>query len=299
MKSDLSRFSTNKFISKVMTAGVWIMLASAITLLAYMSFVDTFYFSPSVKSLTTFGLVSLVLNVSLWESFYESLYNKQMSYDMDNTEYSIHKRYYFARKGWKYSDLQKCVRQYNKDFREAWIHDVEDITGRSISDIRTGPYKKNTHKILIWKIKHDKYPSTGVKTANSLLYVLSVGKSGSMKMDIRESEKFHARKLVFKIITSLATSFLVASVGYEFITGNYLSAILKLIVTIVMICFSVFLGASTGYKSAKTKLSTAEAVSEKLEEWKNVIPTEVPYKEHEDSPIEENENNDNNFVEIV
>ena len=281
-----------------MTAGVWIMLASAMALLAYMSFVDTFYFSPSIKSITTFGLVSLILNVSLWESFYENAFSKHMTFDMENEEYSIHKRYYFARKGWKYSDLQLCVRQYNKDFREAWIHDIEDITGRSIEDIRKGGYKKHTHKILIWKIKHKKYPSTGIKTANNLLYVLSVGKSGSMKMDIKESERFHFKKLVFKIITSLGTSFLVASVGYEFIQGNYLSAILKLVITLVMICFSVFLGASTGYTSAKTKLSTAEAICEKLEEWRDAIPTEVPYKTEEHTE-EEKENNDHNFVEFV
>ena len=100
-----------------------------------------------------------------------------------------------------------------------------------------------------------------------------------MKMDVKESEKFHAKKLIFKILTSLMTSFLVASVGYEFIQGGYLSAILKLVITVVMICFSVFLGATSGYKSAKTKLSTAEVVSEKLEEWRDTIPTEVPYKE--------------------
>lgn len=301
MKDNLSRFSTNKFVSKILTCSVWVMLAAAVILLAYMSFVDTFYFSPSVKSLTTFGLVSLILNVSLWESFYSSLYSKQLSFDMDNPVYSIHKRYYLARKGWKYSDLQECVRKYNRDFREAWLKDIEDVTGRSIEEIRKGGYRYNTHKFLIWRVKHNKYPSTGIKTANSLLYILSVGKSSSMKIDIYESEKFHTRKLIFKIISSLATSFLVASVGYEFIQGNYLSAILKLIVTIVMICFSVFLGATTGYKSARTKLATAEAVSEKLEEWRDMIPIEVPYKDEDTTILEEkkDENNDRNFVEIV
>lgn len=299
MKNDLSRFSTNRVISKLLSCGVWIMLMSAICVLAYMSFVDNYYFSPSVKVLTTFGLVSLVLNISLWESFYESLYNKQLTWDMDNKEYSIHKRYYLARKGWKYSDLQSCVRQYNKDFRDAWIKDVEDITGRSIDKIKSEPYKKNTHKYLIWRIKHDKYPSTGIKTANSLLYILSVGKSGTMKLNVKETEFFHARQLTGKIIMSLATSFLVASVGYEFITGNYLSALLKLVVTLVMICFSVFLGATVGYKAARIKLSTAEAVCEKLEEWRNELPTEIPYKENTEERLKEDEEKDQKFVEIV
>lgn len=299
MKNDISRFSTNRLISKVLSCGVWIMLIAAICVLAYMSFVDTFYFSPSVKSITTFGLISLALNISLWESFYENLYNKQLVFDMSNKEYSIHKRYYLARKGWKYTDLQKCVRQYNIDFRDAWLKDVEDITGRTIDDIRKGRYHKNTHKFLIYKIKHNKYPSTGIKTANSLLYILSVGKSGGMKIDVKESEKFHAKKFIFKAITSFLMSFLVASFAYEFITGGYLSAALKLVMTIVMICFSVFLGAMSGYKAAKTKLSTAEVVSEKLEEWRNAIPEEVPYKEQTEELPKDEENNNEKFVEIV
>lgn len=287
MKNDLSRFSTNRLISKVLSCGVWIMLIATICVLAYMSFIDTFYFSPSIKSITTFGLICLALNISLWESFYENLYNKQLVFDMDNKEYSIHKRYYLARKDWKYTDLQKCVRQYNIDFRDAWLKDVEDITGRTIDDIRKGRYRKNTHKLLIYKIKHNKYPSTGIKTANSLLYILSVGKSGRMKIDIKKSEKFHAKKFIFKAITSFLMSFLVASFTYEFISGGYLSALLNLVITIVMIFFSVFLGAMSGYKAAKTKLSTAEIVSEKLEEWRAQIPTEVPYEETIDIPVEE------------
>ena len=306
MKNKVSRFSQNKIVSKILSYSAWIMLAGAIAVLAYMSFVDTFYFSPSVRSLSTFGLMCLIANVSLWESFYESLYNEKLTSDMNSKEYSIHKRYYLARKGWKYTELQDCVRKYNRDFRQAWLQDVEDITGRSIEEIRKGPYKGNTHKLLIWRIKHDKYPSTGINVANDLLYVLSVGKSSHMKLDIKESEKFHARKLIFKILTSLATSFLVASFGYEFITGTYMSALLKLLVTVIMVLFTVFLGASSGYKAAKIKLATAEAVSEKLEEWRGTEPEEVPYKNKEDTeevveePTEENiEKNTKQIIELV
>lgn len=296
----VSRFAKNRLVSKVLACGAWVMLAAAISVLSYMSFVDTFYFTPSVKSLSTLGLVSLILNVSLWESFYDSLYNKQLNFDMDNEEYSIHKRYYLARKGWKYAELQSCVRKYNQEFREAYLQDVEDITGRTIQQIKTGRYKHHTHKILIYKIKHDKYPTTGIRVASDLLYVLSVGKSGQMKINLKESEKFHAKKLTSKILTSICTSFLVASFGYEFITGNYLSALLKLIIMIVMICFTVFLGASTGYKSAKMKLATAEAVSEKLEEWRNQIPEEVPYKDLEVvDEIVTHEKDDGSFIEIT
>ncbi len=304
MKDKVSRFVQHRLVSKIVACGAWVMLASAICVLAYMSFVDTFMFSPSVKSLTTFGLVSLILNVSLWESFYDSLYTKQLNFDMDNEEYSVHKRYYFARKGWKYSDLQLCVRNYNKEFREAWIQDIEDITGRSVEDIKRGRYRGNTHKFLIWRVKHDKYPTTGIKIASDLLYILSVGKSSRMRLDLKESEKFHANKLIWKILSSIATSALVASFGFEFIQGNYLSAILRLVITIVMVCFTVFLGASAGYKSAKIKLSTAEAVSEKLEEWRDKIPSVVPYKddstpsEQQESTEDKDENFDQRVIEI-
>lgn len=294
----------------MISASVWVMLAVAIILLAYMSFVEEFTFAPSLRAITTFGLVSMLLSISLWESFYDSAYTKELNADIQNEEYSIHKRYYFARKGWKYIDLQNCVRQYNKDYREAWLRDVEDITGRTIDDIRNGGYKKQNHKILIWRIKHGKYPTTGIKVASSLLYVLSVGKSYGMKMDVQESEKYHAKMLTGKIFSSLALSFLAASFTYQFITGDYLSAILRLTITLTMTCFSVLLGAKTGYKAARTKLSTAEAVSEKLEEWRGTIPTEVPYKEESDiknvletdeleKPIEDESSTYSNVLEIV
>lgn len=194
------------------------------------------------------------------------------------------------------------MRQYNQDFREAWLQDVVDITGRSIEDIRNSRYKHSVHKILIWRIKHDRYPSTGIKTANSLLYVLSVGRSSTMKINIHESEWYHIRSLILKIITSFCSSFLLASFGYEFIQGEYLSAVLKFVIAIVLVIFTVFLGSRTGYKSAKTKLSTAEAVCEKLEEWRNEIPTETPYK---DNVVEEVVNDEINepkqepLIEIV
>ena len=65
-----------------------------------------------------------------------------------------------------------------------------------------------------------------------------------------------------------------------------------------MICFSVFLGSTTGYKAAKTKLFTAEAISEKLEEWKDAIPTEVPYKILGDTTENQENKNSQRIIEI-
>lgn len=297
-KEKLSRVSLNGVVNKILSWGTRIFFICAIAVLAYLSFVDSFGISPSIRAITTYGLVSMVLNVMVWESYFKTCYDKELAKDSVNEKYSVHKRYYLARKGMTYKQLQQHIRTYNKDFIEAWEKDVEDITGRSIEDIRKGKYRGNTHKLLIWRVKHRKYPSTGIKTPNDVLYILSVSKSNTMKIDVKESEKFHGIHFATKFISSVLGSLLVASLTYEFIQGGWESAILKLLISIVLLVSSLFFGASNGIKSAKIKLSTAEIVSERLEEWKQYSPIEEPFTENKSTP-EENSKKEQKVLEIV
>ena len=303
MKRSLNRLSNQDIIIKVVSWGARILLIFSLVLLSYISFVENFDISPSLKNLTTYGLICVVLNISLWESYFKSYYGKIMAKDIHNKDYCVHKRYYEARKDWKYKDLQEHIRQYNKDFLVAWKRDIEDLTGRTEEQMVNGRYKKNSHKFLIWRLKHHVYPKTGIKTPNDVLYVLSVGRSNTMKINIKESEKYHASHLARKIITAVAGAFFAASVTYQFINGTWQDALLKLIIGVVLIVCSVFFGSMNGINSAKIKLSTAEIVSEKLEEWRNkpakILPYENNTNDSEKDSKEEKAKDEQKFLEIV
>lgn len=282
----IGKFTTNYLVTKILSWSTRIFFIASIITLACLSFVDKFNFIPGVKSLAVFGLVSMVLNMCLWEMYFRSCYERHLALDMENTKYSVHKRYYFARSGWKYVELQEQIRHFNKDFIKAWEGDVEDITGRTIEEIKRGKYKGNHYKRLIWRIKKHRYPTTGIKTPNDVLYILSVGASDGMRINIKKAEHMHSKGLIIKIITSVAGSFLAASFGYEFIDGSPWSALIKLLISIMLILMSVFMGSKSGIESAKIKLATTEAISERLEEWRAQIPTEVPYNNEDNIDTE-------------
>lgn len=153
------------------------------------------------------------------------------------------------------------------------------MTGRTEAEIVSQGYKGNSNKLLIWKLKHKKYPKSGLRTPRDVLQVLSVGASGKMQINLKKAEHTHVINLSTKIITSIAGMFMAASVIVEFITGDWASAVFRLLLYIAMLFTSLFTGVIIGTKAAKMKLSIAEEVSERLEEWKNEPPTEVPYKE--------------------
>lgn len=279
MKQEISRFSNEMFISKLVRWGTNILVIAAVIVLAVLSFVKNFDISPSMRNITTLGLISMVLNWLLWDMFYKRAYNVIINNDIQNTEYSVHKRYYFARKDWTYDDLQKAIKVYNKSFVEAWIQDVEEIIGKSREQIVNGGYKGMDHKFLIWRLKHRKYPKTGIKTPKDLLYILSVGKSTNMKISIKAAEKQHNVGRLSKIFTSAIGAALGASFVFEFIDGDCVTALIKMLINVSLICMSVVMGFQSGTSGGKIKISTAEEVCEKLEEWKHSIPTEVPYKD--------------------
>lgn len=275
----LSNFSTQKLIGTILRFASIIIFIVAALILIYLSFVQNVNISPDIRNVTIIAAISIVLNVVVWEMYYKDGYNKILGQDLQNKTYSIHKRYYLARQGFKYKELQSCITKFNEDFREAFIVDCETVTGRTREEIIKGRYKGNSNKIIIWRLKHKIYPKSGMRTPRDLLQVLNVGTSGKMQINLKKAENTHFINIVTKIITSVAGMFMAASVVVEFITGDLASAFLRLMLYIVLLFTSLFTGIITGTRAAKIKLSIAEEVCERLEEWKKCIPTEVPYKE--------------------
>lgn len=279
MAAKVDRLNSQRILNSIVSWGTRILFVVAIVVLTVLSFVEKFELTPDLKRISTLALIAAVFNWLVWDSYYRQQYEKVIVEDINNKDYCIHKRYYDARKDWKYKELQDKIREYNEDFKNAWLKDCEDITGRTIEEIENGPYKKQSHKLIIWRIKHKKYPKTGIRTPNDVLYVLSVGKADSMRIHTKAAEHHHSLGRISKAITVLFGCLLMASLAYDFIKGNYISAIVTLVLNIAMLFMSLFFGATSGVKGGQLKLSTAEIVSERLEEWKNQKPSQEPYNE--------------------
>lgn len=275
----ITNFSTQKLITKIMTWGTTLLFLAALGVMAYLSFVTNIEINPSIRNITVVALVALVLNYIVWDSRYKADYDKAMAADIFNEKYSIHRRYYFARKGLKQTEVQAYIRQYNKDYVQAWLDDVVDETGRTIEEIVNEPYKGHDHKLLIWKVKHHKYPKSGLKRSREVLSVLNVSGSDGMRIDIKKSEHQHAAGRIKKLITSLLSTVLAASLVVNFVQGDLTSAFLTLLLNVIILFSSLFFGALAGMKGAKIKLATAEQISELLEEWRKQPPKEEPYQE--------------------
>lgn len=275
----ISNFSTQKLMTKIMAWGTTLLFLAALGVMAYLSFVTNIELNPSIRNITVVALVALVLNYIIWDSRYKTDYDKAMTTDILNEKYSVHRRYYFARKGLKQTEVQAYIRQYNKDYVQAWLDDVVDETGRTIEEIINEPYKGHDHKLLIWKVKHHKYPKSGLRRSREVLSVLNVSGSDGMKIDIKKSEHQHAAGRIQKLLTSLLSTFLAASLAVNFVQGDLTSAFLTLLLNVVILFSSLFFGALAGMKGAKVKLATAEQISELLEEWRKQPPKEEPYQE--------------------
>ena len=299
-----SDISTKKIVNKIIKWGTQIVFLSALAVMAYLSFIDSFDIKPSLQNITFVALIGLVLNYLVWDSRYKYDYDKTLQDDIDNKDYSVHRRYYAARKGWKQKDLQHRIRLYNQDFVSAWLNDIVDMTGRGIEEIEKEGYKGHDHKYLIYLVKHRKYPKSGIKTPKDMLYALSVSGSEGMKMQIHKAEKIHTFGRLKKVITSLLSTTLAASITVTFISGSWESAALTLLINIVILFMSLFMGSAAGIKGAKIKLSIAEQICELLEDWSNNPPKEEPYVKTtqnvvvEKTFVSKKEENKSNVVEL-
>lgn len=281
MDNKITTLSLNKILHSILRWGSIILVILSVVLLSLLSFVENLGIDPSVRSLTTIALVGVVLNYLIWETFYKDQYTSAMSKDIEEAtynRYSIHKRYYNARKGLKQDDLRVYIRQYNQNFVRAWLDDIVDITGRSVDEIRKGGYRGNTHKFLIWRVKHRKYPKSGIKTPRQLLNILSIGKSESMKIHTNAEAAYRHSHRISKIITSVFGAFFAASLVYEFIKDNWQYAVMQLVIQIVLIFMSLFFGSMSGLKGAQIKLSITEEICDLLEEWRKQPPEIYKYE---------------------
>lgn len=292
----ISKLSSQKILNGIIAWGARILFIIAVIVMSVLSFVESFNIVPEIRNLTTMGLIAAALNYLVWESFYKQQYEKVLNEDMQNKLYSVHRRYYSARKGWRYTELQERIRKYNKDFQEAWEKDCEDATGYTIEQIRKAKYKKFPHKIIMWRIKHRRYPKTGIKTPNDVLYILNVGKANTMKIDTRSAEHFHVINMIRKIVMLVLGSLLIASLSYKFIEGNYLNAAVTLILNVAILFMALFFGATTGIKGGKLKLDTAEIVSERLEEWRDIVIEKVIPAQVQDVTKDEDSNKSKNAI---
>ena len=248
--------------------------------MAYLSFVDNVNLNFDARKLTTIAIVGIALNYVVYNTYYKKNYEIVIQTDLlnaDSGKYSIHKRYYFARKGWKDDALRTAIRNYNQAFVKSWKQDIEDVCARTEEEIVNGGYRGYDHWFSIWRLKHHKYPKSGIRGPKDVLYLLSVSASDSMKFKPREAEHYGALNKVSKLITSVLSVALAASITVDFLQGQWATALITLLLNIVILFGSLFFGSITGMKAGKLKLSTVEEACEKLEEWKNAKPSEEPY----------------------
>lgn len=294
MKNKLLSFNMNTFLHSILKYGSIILVVISVIVLALLSFVTNIQFDPELRNVTIVALVALVLNCMIWDIFYKDQNAKVLSNDVNaaaNNKYSVHKRYYDARKGFTQQQLRAGIRKYNQDFVQSWLEDIEDITGRKIEDtldaignvvdvgIRNGRYKRNSHKFLIWRVKHRLYPKSGVKSPRQLLNMLAVGKSDTMKMHTSAAKIYHTSHRISKIFTSLFGALLGASIVYEFIADHWETAIIRLVINVLLIAMSIVFGSISGIKGAEIQLASTEEVCELLEEWKHEPPLVEKYSE--------------------
>lgn len=278
----LSNISSQKIINQILRWGTQIIFIAAIAIMIYLSFVDNVNLDFNARKLTTIAAIGIVLNWIVWDSYYRKNYEALLQNDLENSDkgkYSIHRRYYYARKGWKDEDLRVIIRDYNRRFINTWKQDIEDICARTEEEIIAEGYKGYDHKFLIWRIKNHQYPKSGIRGPKDLLYLLSVGSADTLKFKGKAAEQFAAKGKITKVITSLLSVGLVASISVEFVQGSMATALMTLLLNIIMLFVSLFFGTVQGQKGAKIKLETVEEACELLEQWKNAKPVEEPYSE--------------------
>lgn len=286
----ITNISSQKIISQLLRYGTQIIFVAAIVVMIYLSFVEDIGLDLNTRKLTTIALIGIILNWTVWNTYYRKNYEMLMQQDVknaDNDKYCIHRRYYFARRGWKEDELRSAIRSYNNLFVKSWIHDVEDLCARTEKDIVEGPYKGNDHWLLIWRLKHHKYPKSGIRGPKDILRLLNVSSIDSMRFKPREAENYALIGNVRKLITSILAVGLTAAITVEFVQGNWASAIITLLLNVVILFASLFFGSIAGQKGAKIKLATVEEACEKLEEWHDMKPVEEPYKEEPKALVEE------------
>lgn len=306
------KLTANQIFGRLVSYGAHIIVVFVIGFLAYLSFVENLAFTPNWKTATLFSVSSVLASWLIWNMFYKRYYTSTIEQDKVNAqvkEYSVQFRYYMATKDWEDSALQAAIDKYNDEFVEKWLNWVEKTTGVPIESrkevvidpdtneekvvdvkgIKDLPYRKFPHKILMWRIKHHKYPKSGYKTSREVLSLFSSQDSDFKERKLHADKTFFGRKTAMKLLTSIFILAVGASITIQFIQGNWADATYRLILGLGALLLSIFFGAYNGITGARLKLAIVEDVCYDLEKWANTKPVVTPYKEPEPDEIKEPE----------
>lgn len=301
-------FNLNNILSQAITYAAYLISIGSAIVLIYISLIQTFKFEIDWTTVGIFSAATVLLAWLNWSTWYRKHYEKTMSEDIKQHslgKYSIHGRYYHASKDFTDAELQLKIDEFNDEYTDKWLRYVERVTGKPIEtkteieldkdgnpvlDESTGepkiiitkgikdlPYRGFKHPILMWRIKNHRYPQSGYKTSMELMSLLSFQESNLNKRHLRAHTAFYVKQSISKFLTSLLTITVSASIIPEFITGQWGSAILKLIVALGALGASILTGAMNGIRGARLKLSTVEGVCIDLEEWGHKKPIIAPY----------------------
>lgn len=302
-------FNLNNILSQIINFAAYIVMTISLFVLVYLSFIDKFEIKIDLLTLGIFSIALVFLSWINWTTFYKRQYERLMSEDIDQhdkSKYSIHARYYYAIKDWSDIELQKKIDDFNSEYEAKWLRWVEKTTGFPIETreeveidkdgkpildengqpkkilvkgIKDLPYKGFKYKWLMWQIKNHKYPQSGYKTSMELMSLFAFQDANLNKRNLRADKNFYRFHSIKKFVSTLMTVTLGASIIPEMITGNWGSAILKLMLGITTISMSVIFGAINGIQGARLKLSTVEEACGDLERWSNSKPRLTPYTE--------------------
>ena len=275
-------FNMNNILSQLLNFAAYIILVASAVILIYLSFVQTLKIVIDWVTLGVFAGATVLLSWINWNSFYRKQYEKLMADDIaqnEKGEYSIHGRYYNAIKDWTDDDLQKQIDKFNEEYIKKWLRYVEVVTGEDIETIKTLPYRKFKHKILMWRIKHHVYPKSGYKTSMELMSLFSFQDSNLNKRHLKGDKHFYIRHSIMKLIWSTLFTVIGASIIPEMIHGEIWEAVLKLMIALGSLIAAVIMGATNGIRGARMKLSTVEDACSDLEHWAGKKPLIAPYKE--------------------
>lgn len=319
-------FNLNNILSQIINFAAYIVMVISLLVLVYLSFIDKFKIEIDLLTLGIFSIALVFLSWINWTTFYKRQYEKLMSEDIDQHDkgkYSIHARYYYAIKDWSDVELQKKIDSFNSEYEAKWLRWVEKTTGfpiesrdeveldnegrvvldddgnpkiTKVTGIKDLPYKGFKYKYLMWQIKNHRYPQSGYKTSMELMSLFAFQDANLNKRNLKADKSFYRFHSVKKFTTTLMTVTLGASIIPEMITGNWGSAVLKLLLGITTISMSVIFGAINGIQGARLKLSTVEEACGDLERWSNSKPRLTPYTEKvksEDGPKTNNEKTNN------
>jgi hypothetical protein len=296
-KKDFKKiFSTESILKSVVKNSAWIVFAFGVAAVTYLSFVENFEINLNWSTIGVLSAGAMLLSWLIWSSFYRKNYEELMDTDIQNISegvYSIHKRYYDVIKLWKEVDLQVAIDKFNEEYTEKWLRWVEKRTGKPIETktelvdgkkivtlgIKELPYKGFKYKMLMWRIKHHKYPTSGYTTSMEVLNLFSYNDANFNKRDLSADKKFYASKGIKRIATGLLTIITGAGLIPQMIDGEWWSVIFTLIITIGSLIMALIFGSINGTQGARKKLSLVEECSMDLERWGDYRPNIEPYSE--------------------